>query len=229
MYPDGYAANLSRGVNLETLRVNGMKSHDYHIWIERILPSMVRGYVPEHVLLVLAKLSYFFRQLCAKELSSTVNTELETMAPELVCELEKIFPPDFFLPMQHLIMHLPTKAWLGGGAGVQARWCYPIERCLKTLRKKCTNKARIEASIAEASIREEVANFTTSYYKPNLPSKHNPPPHYNAGEVESTLSLFKCQLGSVSGSTPKRLDPKEWRRIMLYVFTNLVEVAPFIK
>ena len=41
MYPDGYAMNLSRGVNLETLRVNGMKSHDYHIWIEHILPSMV--------------------------------------------------------------------------------------------------------------------------------------------------------------------------------------------
>ena len=227
MYPDGYAANLSRGVNLETLRVNGMKSHDYHIWIERILPSMVRGYVPEHVWLVLAKLSYFFRQLCAKELSSTIITELETMAPELVCELEKIFPPGFFLPMQHLIVHLPTEARLGGP--VQARWCYPIERCLKTLRKKCTNKARIEASIAEASIREEVANFTTSYYKPNLPSKHNPPPRYNAGEVESTLSLFKCQLGSASGSTPKRLDPEEWHRITLYVFTNLVEVAPFIK
>ena len=95
---------------------------------------MVRGYVPEHVWLVLAKLSYFFRQLCAKELSSTIITELETMAPELVCELEKIFPPSFFLPMQHLIVHLPTKAQLGGP--VQARWCYPIERCLKTLRKK---------------------------------------------------------------------------------------------
>ena len=105
---------------------------------------MVRGYVLEHVWLVLAKLSYFFRK-----------------------------------------------------------------KCLKTLRKKCINKARIEASIAEASIREEVANFTTSYYKPNLPSKHNPPPRYNAGEVESTLSLFKCQLGSASGSTPKRLDPEE--------------------
>ena len=114
MYPDGYAANLSRGVNLETLRINEMKSHDYHIWIERILPSMVRGYVPEHVWLVLAKLSYFFRQLCAKELSSTIITELETMAPELVCELEKIFPPGFFLPMQHLIVHLPTEARLGG-------------------------------------------------------------------------------------------------------------------
>ena len=75
---------------------------------------MVRGYVPEHVWLVLAKLSYFFRQLCAKELSSTVITELETMAPELVCELEKIFPPGFFLSMQHLIVHLPYEAQMGG-------------------------------------------------------------------------------------------------------------------
>ena len=74
---------------------------------------MVRDYVPEHVWLVLAKLSYFFRQLCAKELSSTVITKLETMAPELVCELEKIFPPGF-LPMQHLIVHLPSEARLGG-------------------------------------------------------------------------------------------------------------------
>jgi hypothetical protein len=46
-----------------------MKSHDFHIWIERILPAMVRGYVPEHVWLALSELSYFFRQLCAKELS----------------------------------------------------------------------------------------------------------------------------------------------------------------
>ena len=121
----------------------------------------------------------------------------------------------------------PDRGMVGGP--MQARWCYPIERCLKTLRKKCTNKARIEASIAEASIREEVANFTTSYYKPNLPSKHNPPPCYNAGEVESTLSLFKCQLGSASGSTNKILGNEEWRSVMLYVLTSLPEVQPFIE
>jgi hypothetical protein len=33
-FPDGYAANLRRRANLETDRVLGMKSHDYHIWIE---------------------------------------------------------------------------------------------------------------------------------------------------------------------------------------------------
>jgi hypothetical protein len=60
MFPDGYIANLRRRVNLSTLRVNRMNSHDYHIWIEQLLLVMVRGYVLEHVWLVLAELSYFF-------------------------------------------------------------------------------------------------------------------------------------------------------------------------
>jgi hypothetical protein len=99
MFPDGYAANLRRGVNLSTMQILGMKSHDYHIWIERLLPVMVRGYVPKHIWLVLAELSYFFHQLCAKELSRVVIDDLERMAPVLLCKLEKIFPPGFFLPM----------------------------------------------------------------------------------------------------------------------------------
>jgi hypothetical protein len=91
-----------------------MKSHDYHIWIEQLLPSMVRSCVPEHVWLVLTELSYFFRQLCAKELSRKVVEDLEQMAPVLLCKLENIFPLGFFNPMQHLILHLPTEARLGG-------------------------------------------------------------------------------------------------------------------
>ena len=117
-----------------------MKSHDYHIWIERLLPAMVRGYVSEHVWLVLAELSYFLRQLCAKELSRTIIDDLEKAAPVLLCKLKKIFPPGCFLPMQHLIVHLPYEAWMGGP--VQDRWCYPIERCLNTLHKKCRNKSQ---------------------------------------------------------------------------------------
>ena len=88
---------------------------------------------------------------------------------------------------------------------VQGRWCYPIERCLKTIRKKCRNKCKIEASIAEAYILEEVSNFTTTYYGDKLPSVHNPPPRYNDGDNESNLSIFRGQLGSASGSTTKTL------------------------
>ena len=91
-----------------------MKSHDYHIWIERLLPTMVRGYVPEHVWQVLAELSYLFRQLCAKELSRTIIDDLEKAAPMLLCKLEKIFPPACFLSMQQLIVHLPYEARMGG-------------------------------------------------------------------------------------------------------------------
>ena len=78
------------------------------------LPAMVRGYVPEHVWQVLAELSYLFRQLCAKELSRTVIDDLEKAAPMLLCKLEKIFPPAYFLSMQHLIVHLPYEARMGG-------------------------------------------------------------------------------------------------------------------
>ncbi|XP_066334207.1 uncharacterized protein [Miscanthus floridulus] len=118
-FPDGYAVNLSRGVNLQTMKVLGMKSHDFHIWIERILPAMTRGYLPEPVWRVLAELSFFFHQLCAKELSQDICVDLEKAAPLLLCKLEMIFPPGFFLSMQHLILHLPREARLGGP--VQAR------------------------------------------------------------------------------------------------------------
>jgi 3-methyladenine DNA glycosylase Tag len=114
------------------------------------------------------------------------------------------------------------------GGPVHCRWCYPVERNLKTLRKKCRNKAKIEASIAEAFILEEVSNFTEQYYSENLPSVHNAPPRYNAGENESSLSLFRGQQGATSGSTVKQLNYEEWRKIMLYVLTNLDEVQPYM-
>jgi hypothetical protein len=112
---------------------------------------------------------------------------------------------------------------------VQGRWCYPIERCLKTIRKKCRNKCKIEASIAEAYILEEVSNFTTTYYGDKLPSVRNPPPRYNDGGNESNLGIFQGQLGSTSGSTTKTLTHEEWRHIMLYVLTNLDEVTPYME
>jgi hypothetical protein len=92
-----------------------MKSHDYHIWIERLLPTMVRGYVLEHVWLALIELSYFFCQLCAKELSRIMIDDLENVAPMLLYKLEKIFPPSFFNLMQHVILHLPYEAGMGKG------------------------------------------------------------------------------------------------------------------
>ena len=112
---------------------------------------------------------------------------------------------------------------------MQDRWCYSIDKCQKVLRTKCKNKCKIEASIAEAYILEEVSNFTSKYYTENLSSLHNPPSHYNAGEADSIISLFKGQLGSEGVASIKTLNFEEWRNIMLYVLTNLFEVQPSIQ
>jgi hypothetical protein len=42
---------------------------------------MVRGYVPDHVSLALTELSYFFRQLCAKEANSKAQV-VQPPSPE---------------------------------------------------------------------------------------------------------------------------------------------------
>jgi hypothetical protein len=60
-FPDGYAAGLKRAVNLKTMKLNGLKSHDYHIMMERLVPVMFRGYLNDEVWSVLAELSYFYR------------------------------------------------------------------------------------------------------------------------------------------------------------------------
>jgi hypothetical protein len=55
-------------VNLESGRLSGVKSHDYHIFMEKLLPIMFRGYLDDDVRTMLAELSHFYRQLCAKKL-----------------------------------------------------------------------------------------------------------------------------------------------------------------
>jgi hypothetical protein len=56
---------------------------------------------------------------------------MEREAVVLLCKLEKIFPPAFFNPMQHLILHLSYEVRMGGP--IQFRWCYAIEREQKIL------------------------------------------------------------------------------------------------
>jgi hypothetical protein len=97
-------------VNLKTGKLTGLKSHDFHILMERIIPVMFRGYMPDAMWQAIAELSYFYRQICAKEISKNMMEKLEKEIPVLLCKLEKIFPPGFFNPMEHLLIHIPYEA-----------------------------------------------------------------------------------------------------------------------
>jgi hypothetical protein len=59
-------------------------------------------------------MSFFFRQICARELDTKVIEKLDKEALVLLCDLEKIFPPGFFNPIQHMILHLTAKCLKGG-------------------------------------------------------------------------------------------------------------------
>jgi hypothetical protein len=76
--------------------------------------------------------------------------------------LKKILPPGFFNTMQHLLVHLPYEAKVGGH--VQYRWMYHIERTLKKLRAMVGNKRRVEGCIAEEFKYNEIASFTGLYF-----------------------------------------------------------------
>jgi hypothetical protein len=110
----GYTAGLRRSVNMTTGKLIGLKSHDYHIIMKRLLPIIFWGYFNDVVLMVLAELSYFYRQLCAKEIAVEIMQKLEKEIPVLQCKMEKFFPPRFFNSMQHLLIHFPYEAKVGG-------------------------------------------------------------------------------------------------------------------
>jgi hypothetical protein len=112
-FRDGYIVGFRKAINMEKWKIKVLKSHNYHIFMERLLPVMFRGYLNDDMWMTLAELSLFCKQLCAKE----IKKEMEKLVKEiqvLLCKLEKIFPPGWFNLMQHLHVHLPYEAKIGG-------------------------------------------------------------------------------------------------------------------
>jgi hypothetical protein len=93
------------------------------------------------------------------------------------------------------------------------------------------NKCKIEASISAVVLNVEVANLTTKYYDPNIPTKHNPVLRYNAASSEDVpkLSIFIGLGGKSSGTKPYKTNLHERALIHSYVLNTMVEVKPYIK
>jgi hypothetical protein len=75
---------------------------------------MFHGYFKSSWWKMFAKLSYFYRQICAKKVSKAMMQRLEKEIAVLVCKMEIVFPPRWFNAMQYLLVHLPLEARVGG-------------------------------------------------------------------------------------------------------------------
>ena len=107
-------------------KIFGMKSHDCHVFLQRLIPIAFREMVPLAVWQALTELSLFFKELTSTVLKKEAILRLESEIPIIICKLERIFPPSFFDSMEHLPTHLAYEARVVGP--IQYRWMYPFER-----------------------------------------------------------------------------------------------------
>jgi len=229
-FPDGYVSNIARRINVEEGKINGMKSHDCHVFMERLIPLAFRDMLPKPIWRALTELSLFFKEICANELRVSDMENAELAIIEIVCKLEKIFPPSFFDVMEHLLVHLPYEAKVGGP--VQYRWMYPFERCILYLKRKARNKARVEGSICEAYILEEISNYVSKYIDPKLQTRRTKVPRNDDGGhgmVDECLSIFKYPYRPIGKGRNRFLTNEELQIAETYVLVNCKEVEPFLQ
>ena len=66
--PDGYSANLLRCLNILEHKILCMKTHDRHVFSERLLSLTMREVLPKEICDALIEVSTFLRESCAKVL-----------------------------------------------------------------------------------------------------------------------------------------------------------------
>ena len=90
-YLDGYAANISRLVNVKNGRLSSLKSHDCHVLLQRILPIRLREFAHKDISIVLFELDSFFQDLYSRTLKWSELEKLEERIALILCKLERFF------------------------------------------------------------------------------------------------------------------------------------------
>ncbi|XP_063950089.1 uncharacterized protein LOC135152874 [Daucus carota subsp. sativus] len=223
-----YSSNISRCCNVEECTFYGFKSHDCHIFLQKLLPLAIRELLPAPIADAITAIANFFQDLCS---STVTKTDLEIMEKSVVkalCLLETIFPQSWFDSMEHLVVHLAEEIRLAGPA--YWHWMYPIERLLGKLKQKVGNKARVEGSIAERYMEEEIVNICAFYFASD--SIHNKLSRNEVlFDVQKTdkLEVFKYPCDSLGKERSRYLNDDEQLLADEYVLLNSPEVQPYLR
>ena len=229
-FPDNFASNISRCSKVEQLKFQGMKTHDCHIFMQKLMPIAFKDLLPADVVEALTEVSNFFKDLCSTVL---LRSDLDKMQKDIVrtlCKLELIFPPAFFDSMEHLIIHLVEEARLGGP--VQWRWMYPFERDMRRKKLQVKNKARAEGSIAEKFVEVEIVHTTSSFFGPSVSTVHS---RLGRNETErrptdpNLLEAFRYPVDTLGHAEFKYLTSEEMKIAGEYVLMNMPEVQDYIR
>ncbi|GMJ10412.1 hypothetical protein HRI_004710400 [Hibiscus trionum] len=222
---DGYASNISQCVSVKDQRLYSLKSHDYHILMQDLLPVALHDCMSHEVTSCMIENSNIIKVICEKVLMIEELEKMQDRVALTLCQMEKIFPPSFFTIMVHLLVHLPHEAKVGGP--VFYRWIYPIERFLCNLNSYCRNKRYPEGSIAEGYLAEECMSFCSRYLE-DVEMRFNRP---NRNDVCMNNNLAATYLfGSYGEPLGKveiaHLDDKSWVQAHRYVLFHHDAIEP---
>ncbi|GJT52736.1 hypothetical protein Tco_0978893 [Tanacetum coccineum] len=108
--PDGFGSNFKHKVTDNDTNITGLKSHDCHIMMQRLLPYRLQQYLPGDVAKPIIELCLFFKQICFQTLMEDDMLKAQSKVVDILCNLELIYPLGFFDIMIHLVIHLPLEA-----------------------------------------------------------------------------------------------------------------------
>ena len=107
------------------------------------------------------------------------------------------------------------------------------DRFLHHLKKKVKNKARVEGSIIESYLIEEISHFCTYYFELHVHSNRTRVGRNDDGGVgdlvQPSLSIFNLP-GRFAGECKTRyLEDREFSAAMNHILINCDEIQPFIE
>ncbi|XP_058195233.1 uncharacterized protein LOC131311699 [Rhododendron vialii] len=216
--PDGYSSNLRNIVSMQDLKLYGLKSHDFHVLMQQLLPVAIRSVLPKEVRYALTRFCFFFNAIYSKVMDVSKLDKIQSELVITLCLLEKYFPPSFFDIMVHLTVHLVREVQLCGP--VHFRWMYPFERFMKVLKGYIHNHNRPEGCIAERYIAEEAVEFCAEFLSKvdaiGVPISKNMTADDSIGRP-------------LPGGKVTAIDRELWEQAHLYVLENTTEVQPYIE
>ncbi|KAL4360851.1 hypothetical protein GQ457_04G005670 [Hibiscus cannabinus] len=227
-FSDGFASNFARCVDMKKLKLFGMKSHDCHVFMQRLIPIAFQELLPRNVWETLTELSLFFKDLTSTVIKEADMRRLEKDIPIILCKLERFFPPSFFDSMEHLPIHMAYEAMIG--EPVHFRWMYPFERFFRKLKGSIGNNAHVEGSICNSYETVEGSKFFHYYFPKvaNTSSVQLMPNSYE--EHPDILSIFAQHKAEMIGKGNEiYLSDEEIAAAHTYILLNCTEVEPFIE
>ena len=100
------------------------------------------------------------------------------------------------------------------------------------LKRKVRNKAKVEGSICEAYILEEISNFASLYFDPSIQTRYINIPRNDDGreqKMDNKLSIFKHPCRPIGKGQHIFLTDEELQIVETYILVNCKESESYLQ